>query len=228
MRYFFIITLFFMSIFAQNLDEFEKEYKQKEQISDPLYGYNKFMTDFNVGFYKYFARPIVTGYNNITPKVFRESVANVFDNTLMPLRLGTNLLQFKFKESLSELKRFSINIIFGFFGIIDAASKTDIKKYPSDFGTTLAHWGVGGGFYLVLPILGPSNLRDTITMPLNWYLSPTSYIDPTWASISIDVYGSMNKIALEKEKIDEIYKNTPNLYIFLRDSYESSREKLSE
>lgn len=224
-----LIALFFcFKIFAQNIDEFENEYKIQTKINDPLYSYNKFMTNFNVSFYKYFARPVISGYNFITPKIFRESVHNVFDNSLMPLRFSTNLLQFKFKQSFCELKRFTINMIFGFFGIIDAASKTNVKKYPSDFGTSLGNWGVGSGFYIVLPFLGPSNLRDTLSMPVNWYLSPLAYIEPTWLSVSIGAYGAMNEMALEKEKIDEIYFNTPNLYIFIRDSYEKRRQELSK
>ncbi|MCW1844639.1 MlaA family lipoprotein, partial [Campylobacter jejuni] len=153
---------------------------------------------------------------------------NFFDNLLAPLRFVSNVLQFKFEEAGEEFKRFTANTIMGFGGLMDVASKMGLKKHPADLGTVLAHWGVGSGFHIVLPILGPSNLRDTLTLPATWYASFTAYIDPTWASIAISAYGFGNELSFRLDEIDEIYHNTPNLYPFLRDAYEQRRNELSK
>ncbi|EAJ7670489.1 VacJ family lipoprotein [Campylobacter coli] len=223
--------LLFSTIFAfaneLDLNDFEEEY-QSYKVNDPLYGYNKAMTSFNVALYDYSLRPILKGYNAITPEFIRTGVRNFFDNLFAPLRFVGNVLQFKFEEAGEEFKRFSANTIMGFGGIMDPASKMGLKKHPADLGTVLAHWGVGSGFHIVLPILGPSNLRDTLTLPANWYASPTAYIDPTWASIAISAYGFGNELSFRLDEIDEIYYNTPNLYPFIRDAYEQRRNELSK
>ncbi|EAI2504596.1 VacJ family lipoprotein [Campylobacter jejuni] len=223
--------LIFFAIFAfakeQNLDDFEQEY-QNYQVNDPLSGYNKAMTSFNVALYDYGLRPVLKGYNTITPEFIRLGVRNFFDNLLAPLRFVGNILQFKFEEAGEEFKRFTANTIMGFGGLMDVASKMGLKKYPADLGTVLAHWGVGSGFHIVLPILGPSNLRDTLALPATWYASFTAYIDPTWASIAISAYGFGNELSFRLDEIDEIYHNTPNLYPFLRDAYEQRRNELSK
>lgn len=161
--------LLFSTIFAfaneLDLNDFEEEY-QSYKVNDPLYGYNKAMTSFNVALYDYSLRPILKGYNAITPEFIRTGVRNFFDNLFAPLRFVGNVLQFKFEEAGEEFKRFSANTIMGFGGIMDPASKMGLKKHPADLGTVLAHWGVGSGFHIVLPILGPSNLRDTLTLSL--------------------------------------------------------------
>ncbi|HEG8541000.1 TPA: VacJ family lipoprotein [Campylobacter coli] len=223
--------LLFSTIFAfaneLDLNDFEEEY-QSYKVNDPLYGYNKAMTSFNVALYDYSLRPILKGYNAITPEFIRTGVRNFFDNLFAPLRFVGNVLQFKFEEAGEEFKRFSANTIMGFGGIMDPASKMGLKKHPADLGTVLAHWGVGSGFHIVLPILGPSNLRDTLTLSATWYASPTAYIDPTWASIAISAYGFGNELSFRLDEIDEIYYNTPNLYPFIRDAYEQRRNELSK
>ncbi|KGI55731.1 MlaA family lipoprotein [Campylobacter sp. MIT 97-5078] len=212
--------------FAEDFEDFEQEFSF--EVYDPLRGYNEVMTSFNLGFYKYVARPVSKAYGYVTPDFVRYGVRNFTSNILMPLRFINNALQFKFKEAGTELKRFGVNVVFGFFGFIDAASKTNIPKYPADFGTTLAHLGVGSGFHLVLPFLGPSNLRDTLSLPINWYSSPTGYIDPFLLSVGVNSYIIMNDMSFELDTFDEIYFNTPNIYPFLRDAYEKRRIEMSK
>ena len=219
--------------FAENFDDFEAEF-ESFKVNDPLSGYNKMMTSFNVGLYTYFMRPIARGYDFIVPDFLQTALKNLFTYISMPIRFVGNALQFKFKEAGTELKRFGVNTIFGFFGLIDAASKAGIPLYNADFGLVLAHWGVGGGFHFVLPVLGPSNLRDTLTFPVNLYASPTHYIDMdrktwlSWYGIGLTSLGIINELSLNTKTLDEIYYNTPNLYPFLRDAYEKRRLELSK
>ena len=219
--------------FAENFDDFEAEF-ESFKVNDPLSGYNKMMTSFNVGLYTYFMRPIAKGYDFIVPDFLQTAMKNLFTYISMPIRFVGNALQFKFKEAGTELKRFGVNTIFGFFGLIDAASNAGIPLYNADFGLVLAHWGVGGGFHFVLPVLGPSNLRDTLTFPVNLYASPTHYIDMdrktwlSWYGIGLTSLGIINELSLNTKTLDEIYYNTPNLYPFLRDAYEKRRLELSK
>lgn len=215
-------------------DEFEAEF-ESFKVNDPLSGYNKMMTRFNVALYTYALRPIAKGYEFVMPEFARLGIKNFASYINMPIRFLGNVLQLKFKEAGTELKRFGVNTIFGFFGLIDAASKAQIPLHHADFGLVLAHWGVGGGFHFVLPVLGPSNLRDTLSIPVNWYASPITYAATydssawiNWLSVGITSFVMINEVSLNTPTLDEIFYKTPNLYPFLRDAYEKRRMEMAK
>ena len=215
-------------------DEFEAEF-ESFKVNDPLSGYNKMMTRFNVALYTYALRPIAKGYEFVLPEFARVGLKNFASYINMPIRFLGNVLQLKFKEAGTELKRFGVNTIFGFFGLIDAASKAQIPLHHADFGLVLAHWGVGGGFHFVLPVLGPSNLRDTLSIPVNWYASPITYAATydssawiNWLSVGITSFVMINEASLNTPTLDEIFYKTPNLYPFLRDAYEKRRMEMAK
>lgn len=215
-------------------DEFEAEF-ESFKVNDPLSGYNKMMTRFNVALYTYALRPIAKGYEFVMPEFARVGIKNFASYINMPIRFLGNVLQLKFKEAGTELKRFGVNTIFGFFGLIDAASKAQIPLHHADFGLVLAHWGVGGGFHFVLPVLGPSNLRDTLSIPVNWYASPITYAATydssawiNWLSVGITSFVMINEASLNTLTLDEIFYKTPNLYPFLRDAYEKRRMEMAK
>lgn len=215
-------------------DEFEAEF-ESFKVNDPLSGYNKMMTRFNVALYTYALRPIAKGYEFVMPEFARLGIKNFASYINMPIRFLGNVLQLKFKEAGTELKRFGVNTIFGFFGLIDAASKAQIPLHHADFGLVLAHWGVGGGFHFVLPVLGPSNLRDTLSIPINWYASPITYAATydssawiNWLSVGITSFVMINEASLNTPTLDEIFYKTPNLYPFLRDAYEKRRMEMAK
>lgn len=215
-------------------DEFEAEF-ESFKVNDPLSGYNKMMTRFNVALYTYALRPIAKGYEFVMPEFARVGIKNFASYINMPIRFLGNVLQLKFKEAGTELKRFGVNTIFGFFGLIDAASKAQIPLHHADFGLVLAHWGVGGGFHFVLPVLGPSNLRDTLSIPVNWYASPITYAATydssawiNWLSVGITSFVMINEVSLNTPTLDEIFYKTPNLYPFLRDAYEKRRMEMAK
>ena len=215
-------------------DEFEAEF-ESFKVNDPLSDYNKMMTRFNVALYTYALRPIAKGYEFVIPEFARLGIKNFASYINMPIRFLGNVLQLKFKEAGTELKRFGVNTIFGFFGLIDAASKAQIPLHHADFGLVLAHWGVGGGFHFVLPVLGPSNLRDTLSIPVNWYASPITYAAAydssawiNWLSVGITSFVMINEASLNTPTLDEIFYKTPNLYPFLRDAYEKRRMEMAK
>ena len=135
---------------------------------DPLEPFNRKMAQFNEDVDSIVLKPVATAYRNTVPAGGRTAVANFFGN-LQDVWSGINsLLQLRFQDAEESFVRFQINSTLGFFGIYDAAGYLNIDKHKEDFGQTLGRWGVPAGPYLVLPILGPSTLRDTAALPIDW------------------------------------------------------------
>ena len=221
-------------------DEFADEFKDsKVEIFDPLSGYNRIMTSFNDGVYTYALSPVATGYTYVFPQTVRVGVSNFFSNLLFPLRFVNNLLQLKFQNSVEELGRFLINTTFGLAGFMDPA-KTEFgwEEHKEDFGQTLGHYGVGAGFHVVLPFLGPSNLRDIVGLAADSYVSPLTttgssdiqYKIPnnSLENIGITATTTINSTSLRLGQYESIKKDALDLYPFLRDIYNQSRKKQIE
>ena len=215
------------------LDEFEDE-MAIETKSDPFSGYNRMMTSFNDGVYEYVLSPTAKGYRFIVHKEIRTSVGNFFHNILFPVRFVNNLLQGKLKNTAEETGRFLINSTVGILGLFDPAkSYFDLEPHNEDFGQTLGFYGVGGGPHIVLPLFGPSNLRDTISMYPNALLSPIQYHDDRsynlvnsyTQTILLKSYERINTVSLNPDQYDKLKKDAIDLYPFLRDVYEQFREK---
>ncbi len=128
---------------------------------DPWYGFNRGMYKFNYNLDKYVLLPVVSGYEFITPTVVQSGVSNFFNNIGEVRNLTNNLFQLKGKDSLITLGRFVTNSTLGIAGLFDPATSMGMERQVEDFGQTLGYWGTGTGNYLVLPLFGPSNVRDT-------------------------------------------------------------------
>lgn len=213
-------------------DEFDVEI---EEDFDPLSGYNRLMTGFNDNLYTYAVFPLARGYNYITPQQFRISIGNFFHNLRYPVRVSNNLLQLKFIYSLEETGRFLINSTIGLLGLFDPAKAWfDLEKREEDFGQTLGHYGVGGGFHVVLPFFGPSNLRDTLSLPVDWYIDPFFYQDGRsynllaknfWQSIGLKSFQYFNDYSGSIEQYEALKKDAIDLYPFFKNVYEQNREQ---
>lgn len=127
---------------------------------DPLEGINRGIYKFNDVADKAVIKPVATAYKTITPSPIRKGFNNFFNNLSTITTVLNDLLQLKFAEAFTDAGRFVINTTFGLAGFIDVASMDNIPHRKEDFGQTLGFWGVGNGAYLVLPLLGPSSLRD--------------------------------------------------------------------
>ena len=217
-------------------DEFSDEFANEQQKEfDPLSGYNRMMTNFNDGLYRHVVFPLGRGYRKITPKQFRESVGNFFLNLEYPVRLVNNLLQLKFQNSLEETERFVVNSTIGLAGLFDPASSwLGIKEHDEDFGQTLGHYGVGGGFYLVLPFFGPSNLRDTLSLVVDWQVDPFFYQEGRsynllpinfWQSIGLKSFQYFNQYSDNIEAYENLTKDAIDIYPLLKSVYEQNRQK---
>jgi phospholipid-binding lipoprotein MlaA len=215
------------------LDEFDEE-MTIEEISDPFSGYNRVMTNFNDVVFEYVLSPVAKGYTFTIHKEIRSSVDKFFHNILYPIRLVNNLLQGKVKNSVDETGRFLINSTIGILGLFDPAkSYFEIEAHNEDFGQTLGFYGVGAGPHIVLPFLGPSNLRDTLS------LYPTSLVNPVdyqegrnynltnnyGESLGLKVFKTVNYLSLHDGEYKKLKEDAVDLYPFLRDVYEQYREK---
>ncbi len=133
---------------------------ESKSVYDPWESMNRAVYNFNSGFDRYVFLPVVNGYDTVTPDIVQSGVSNFFSNLMEVRNLFNNVLQFRVKDSGITLGRFVINTTVGVAGLWDPATKMGMHEKREDFGQTLGVWGLGSGPYLVLPLLGPSNLRD--------------------------------------------------------------------
>jgi phospholipid-binding lipoprotein MlaA len=140
-------------------------------ISDPWEGFNRSMYRFNYQFDKYVFLPAVNVYQTITPDIAEQGVYNFFNNLRDVRTLINTALQLNGTKTLETAARIVWNSTAGLLGFIDVASGMDITRHDEDFGQTLGYWGVGTGPYLVLPIFGPSSLRDGFGLGVDWIVN---------------------------------------------------------
>ena len=140
-------------------------------VHDPWEGLNRAIYRFNYRFDKYLLLPVVNAYQAVTPDLAERGIHNFF-NTIRDIRTFFNsILQASPRKSAETLGRIAANMSFGMFGFIDVATTMGLPRHDEDFGQTMGRWGVGSGPYLVLPILGPSSLRDGVGFGVDWYAS---------------------------------------------------------
>ncbi len=192
---------------------------------DPIEGFNRAMFNFNEGLDNALFKPVAKGYRAVVPGPVDKGVSNFFGNINDVVTAVNGLLQFEVKQGGSDIARVLINSTIGIFGLFDVATGMGFKKHNEDFGQTLGRWGVGNGPYLVLPLLGPSTVRDTIGFAVdNQAFDPMYKIDhiPTRNSLLVteaidtraDLLGASN--VLEKAALDR--------YEFLKESYLQKRD----
>lgn len=145
--------------------------------NDPLEGYNRAMFGFNDGLDRAVIKPLASGYKAVMPEFARIGVTNFFSN-LGDLWIGiNNILQGKLGAGVSDFGRFAMNSTVGILGLFDVASNAGLEKHNEDFGQTLGRWGMGSGAYLVLPVLGPSSVRDGLSLlAVDWHGDPLWYV----------------------------------------------------
>jgi phospholipid-binding lipoprotein MlaA len=129
-------------------------------VWDPLEPINRSIYTFNAGFDRYVFLPVVRAYVEVTPLFVRNRVSDFFNNVTEFRNFTNSVLQLKPESAGRAMLRFVVNVMFGFGGLYDIAGANGIPAAPEDFGETLGHWGAGPGPFLVIPIFGPSNVRD--------------------------------------------------------------------
>lgn len=187
---------------------------------DPFEPYNRAMTHFNDGVDAVLLVPAATVYKEALPRPVRTGIGNFFANLGDLWSFVNNTLQGQGQAAADSLARFGINTFIGIGGVFDVASEAGIARHKQDFGLTLARWGVSAGPYLVLPLLGPSTVRDTISLPadtwgdLAWHASPVSARNSLYALHFVDKRASLlGATALRDAAALDPYAFTRDLYL---------------
>ncbi|MBS0341738.1 MAG: VacJ family lipoprotein [Proteobacteria bacterium] len=137
--------------------------------ADPLEPFNRGVAKFNDTLDDAVMRPVAVGYEKVVPQMVRTGVSNFFNNLVDVWSFANSVMQLRAERSAQTFMRVNVNTFFGLGGLLDVASELGIERFREDFGQTLGRYGVGPGPYLVLPILGPSTLRDTAALPVDYY-----------------------------------------------------------
>lgn len=190
---------------------------------DPWEGLNRKVFQFNEWTDSNILRPTASAYDKWIPRPVRSGVGNVFDNVFTPAVALNQLLQGKPKRSLSDTGRFLLNTTLGLGGLIDVASKIGMPKHEEDFGQTFAVWGAGTGTYVVLPLLGPSNIRDSFGLAVNSLINPIRFISPVEDRAAVTALYVVD-LRARLLGVDELV--TGDKYLFRRDTYLQRREFL--
>jgi phospholipid-binding lipoprotein MlaA len=189
-------------------------------ISDPLEPLNRGIFWFNDKLYFYLFKPAARGYRWAVPEPWRISVQNAFSNLATPIRFVNSGLQGKFGDAGNELTRFVVNTTIGIGGFFDTAKDHfDIRKKDEDTGQTLGYWGVGTGWYLVLPVFGPSNARDAVGLFVDSRLDLLYYIAEGRTYWGLVAYNKVNDLSIDKDTYEGIKKDALDPYLFVRDAF---------
>lgn len=194
---------------------------------DPIEGFNRGVFAFNEGVDKVVLKPVAQGYEAVAPVPVRKGVGNFFANVDDVLIAVNNLLQGKVPDAASDISRLAINSTLGILGLFDVASEMGLEKHNEDFGQTLGRWGIGTGAYVVLPLFGPRDVRDTVGLVANRGLDPVARIYP------VNVRNSLSGTRFISDRAELLPADRAieeaslgDKYGYIRDTYLQRREYL--
>lgn len=197
---------------------------QAQEGNDPWEGFNRAVFSFNDGLDRAVLKPVTLGYRYVTPQIAQTGVNNFFENLKDIKTLVNNLLQGKVHNALEDFSRITFNTTFGIAGLIDVATPMGIPKNDEDFGQTLGYWGFSSGPYVVLPLFGPSSVRDTIgRIPDFYYEDPVYYVNDRGARYSLR---ALRLVDTRSQILDAERIISGDRYSFVRDAYLQRREFL--
>jgi|SRR5882757_3196683 len=197
----------------------------KRDPRDPWERANRTTFKVNTALDHAIARPIARGYQKVVPGPVRTSVSNFMDNLFYPVTMANDLLQLKFKGFGQDTGRFLLNTTVGVGGLFDPATKVGLQKNEEDLGQTFGSWGIKPGPYIVIPVLGPADVRDGIGRIGDGFLSPLSYVNNNYIRYGIygvEVVDIRYRLLPQDRLLDEAY----DPYSFLRNAYLQRREYL--
>jgi len=196
-------------------------------VADPIEPVNRVFFQFNDKLYFWFLKPVATGYGAVVPKPFRNGISNVFKNLEFPIRFVSSLLQGKILRAGKETGRFVLNTTCGVAGLFNVAEEVaPLASSPEDLGQTLGRYGLGHGAYLVLPVLGPSSLRDAAGRFGDSFLDPVSYVSPREASMALRGEKVVNTTSLRLGEYEDLKEASLDPYTAFKDAYLQYRERM--
>lgn len=197
---------------------------QKTKNIDPYQNFNRKVYAFNIGVDKLLLKPVAKAYKVIAPKAVDDSIGNVFANLGDVGNTINNVLQGKFSHAANDAGRFLVNSTIGLAGLIDIASPSGFDKHDEDFGQTLAKWGMKSGPYVMLPLLGPSTIRDaSAKLTVDRFTDPAHYHNESIALTGLKVIKKRTDFFAEEEILKDLSNDQ---YSALRDIWLQNRKFL--
>lgn len=190
--------------------------------SDPLETVNRGIYKFNETADHYVLRPVAKGYDAVMPDVARQGVHNFLSNLFYPTVVVNDLFQAKFRQGTQDLCRLVLNTTVGIGGLFDVATRGGLVANDEDFGQTLGYWGIGPGWYLMLPLLGPSDNRDLVGRGVDYGSSPLTYVNEPVATYSVTAVNAVDTRA-GLLPADKFLEQQLDRYVFIRTIYLQSR-----
>ena len=198
-------------------------------VDDPLEDVNRSIHAVNKGLDQAILRPAADVYDFSTPTLFKHVFGNAVSHLTLPGVFVNRLLQGDAEEAASVLGRFTINTVYGAGGALDPATELGLPMLATDFGLTLASWGVEEGPYLELPLFGPSTARDAVGVLVDAAMQPTTYItggtEITIASATVRALDIVDKRNRNKRLIDDVLYRSEDSYVSLRTAYIQNRRR---
>lgn len=186
---------------------------------DPFESVNRGVFSFNQGLDNAVLKPVATVYKQITPPLVRTGVGNFLGNLEDAWSFVNSLLQGKLRPAVDNFFRVGVNTTFGLFGLLDVAGEMQIDRHSEDFGQTLGAWGFGPGPYLVLPVFGPSSVRDTVALPVDWKGDIVSHVNDIGARNSLRVLNVIDTRASLLDVSESLNEVAFDKYSFARDAF---------
>jgi phospholipid-binding lipoprotein MlaA len=214
-------------LFADEFSDESETAGDAPKVSDPLRPWNKAMFHFNDKLYFWVLKPVAKGYKAVVPTPARKGIGNFFDNLATPVRLVNCIFQWKGRSAKAEIDRFLVNSTIGVLGFMDRAKEfPGLEKPPEeDFGQTLGVWGAGNGIYLVWPVFGPSNIRDSVGMIGDHFLDPFSYVDEQTITMSMSGLETVNSTSFRIGDYEALKEAAVEPYEAFRNVYYQYRQK---
>nr|WP_320012083.1 VacJ family lipoprotein [uncultured Desulfobulbus sp.] len=210
------------------LDDASYDSAPEERVADPIEPVNRAFFAFNDSFYLWVLDPVASGYAMVVPEDIRGCVDNFFYNLAEPVRAANCLLQGRIYDTGVVLTRFVINSIFGVFGLADAAEhEFQLDPVHAAFGETLAVWGIGDGFYLVVPFYGPSTARDILGVGVDTFARSTYYPwrEDDLTQLSVALGARVNTASLHLGEYQDMKSMSFDPYVAFRNGYFQLRSK---
>ena len=231
--FFLFLSLLSYNVIASDADQVKTDSEDfetttvEDEIYDPFEPLNRAIFSFNNVADRIVLEPIAKGYKKL-PSPLQSGINNFLSNLRAPLVVVNQLLQGQGQNAFQSSGRFIVNSTVGIFGLFDVAEKIGLEEKEEDYGQTLATWGVGDGFYLVLPLFGPSNLRDTSGMVLTMLTDPiNAYAVSEGEAWLVPMRTAANAVDTRSQIIDEVNAlrdNSVDYYAAVRSSYYQNRK----
>jgi len=197
----------------------DKVLGSKGQKLDPWESWNRKVFVFNEELDTRVLKPLATAYREFVPGPVRLGLDNFFNNIADGWSAVNLLLQGRLKPAVEQGMRFAINSTLGFAGMLDIMGEAGIERNPQDMGKTFGRWGMGTGAYIVWPLFGPSSVRDSLALPLDWAYSPSRVVDHGGEKVSIGVLQAVNARANFLRAGEMLEGIALDKYTFYRDAY---------